>query len=262
MDLGRFYNEGYQVIPKLFSEETLLPIDRFLTSQMDVSLETLRPFLDFDEHVGMGGAVSSAFSSREDLIKLPHDVRNVLCGHFHLEARLSKVLWRILDEKGLHDILKRLFNHSNPRMHLPPAARFVLPGNHNAAVPAHQDFSYNQHVNNLVTLWVPLVEITDHCGGVNVFPGTNQSVSRNREKENLFWLPGILTEQFKKVHCKMKVGDALLLNQFIVHESAPNESDRVRISVDYRFFDGEDKSTKHCLDIKNREIITPQLVES
>ena len=66
-------------------------------------------------------------------------------------------------------------------MHMPPTARFILPGNSAAAVPPHQDVSYNHHLTDFITAWVPFHPIDEESGGVAVFSGS-QAVPR-------FWIP-------------------------------------------------------------------------
>jgi hypothetical protein len=60
----------------------------------------------------------------------------------------------------------------------------------------------------------------------------------------------------------MDVGDALLLNKWIVHESVPNVSSRIRYSIDFRFFSGRDSSSKHLLDMQTWKVIEPAKKEA
>lgn len=54
-------------------------------------------------------------------------------------------------------------------MHMPPAARFALSGNIHPGIPAHQDITYNEDMSSVITKWVPLVDMSDECGGVVVY---------------------------------------------------------------------------------------------
>src|SRR5690606_32029103 len=142
------------------------------------------------------------------------------------------------------------------RLHLPPTARFILPQNVHAAVPPHQDISYNKHVEDFFVLWIPYCKIDDHCGGVIVHKGTGQLPEQLQNFDRKFWLQVVPDLGYEKIHCTMYVGDALLLNKWVVHESAGNTSDRIRYSSDFRFFCGP--SSKHYLDLKDWTVVAPK----
>ena len=143
-------------------------------------------------------------------------------------------------------------------MHLPPAARFILPGNTLAGVPPHQDLSYNRHLSSFITVWVPMVPVDDSCGGIAVYEGSGflpeQQVAHATSD---FWLDPLVTDGFTEIHWNMAPGDVLVLNSRIIHRSLPNLSDRIRLSVDYRFFGEGTSSTKHFLDLRTWDLVAP-----
>jgi hypothetical protein len=98
----------------------------------------------------------------ESLTKTTHDT---LTGHFPLEVRLSENLWKIPYSESFYSIIKTILRSENVFMHMPPTARFVLPGNVYAGVPPHQDISYNKHMTDFITVWVPLVDIDEEGAG-------------------------------------------------------------------------------------------------
>jgi ectoine hydroxylase-related dioxygenase (phytanoyl-CoA dioxygenase family) len=106
-----------------------------------------------------------------------------------------------------------------------------------------------------VTLWVPLVETDEECGGVGVYEGTGRSPEHSVGQDR-FWLQPVAAEG-RPVHHAMSRGDALLLNRWIVHQSMPNRSARTRLSIDFRFFGEHDSSTKHYLDLQRRVVVPP-----
>jgi len=111
---------------------------------------------------------------------------------------------------------------------------------------------------DFLVMWMPLVPITEQCGGVVVYDGSNQPIEQNRYEDGRDWLGDIDTSNYTKTICApMAPGDVLLLNRWIVHGSAPNTSDTTRISVDYRFF-GSPQSEKHYLNLQNFEVVEPQ----
>jgi len=193
--------------------------------------------------------------------RLSKATRDTLSGHFSLSTRLSEELWRVPRSPRLRTLLQSVLSSSSLRMHMPPTSRFVLPGNTYAGVPAHQDISYNRHMSDFVTVWVPFVDIDEACGGVRVYRGSGEKIERlAREEKDQFWLKGAPTDGFDPVHCVMQAGDVLLLSRWVVHESMPNRSFRTRISTDFRFFAEREHSSKHFLDMQQWHVVAPEAV--
>ena len=138
----------------------------------------------------------------------------------------------------------------------------MLPRNLKAAVPAHQDVTYNKHLGPFCVVWVPLVDIDEACGGMAVYP-------RTQGRGELFagetvapadgWIPGIDVARFERVVLQpLAPGDVVVMGNETVHESMPNKSDRTRLSIDFRFFGDNSHSSKHYLDLAQRRVIAPQ----
>lgn len=197
-------------------------------------------------------------SVRDFLESRVHGCAEASSGHFDLNTRLDPRLWAIPRLPALQALLREVLDSGALFLHLPPAARFVLPGNLEAGVPPHQDLSYNRHLSDFVTVWVPLVDIDDACGGVAVYPGSAApcEIAVPRDPQG-HWLRGVSTQGYEALHCKLRVGDVLLLSKWIIHSSMPNHSSRTRLSIDYRFFGEQDSSTKHHLDLQSGVVIAP-----
>lgn len=257
MDLGFFAQNGYQLIDDLFLAAELEPVRRFLDDEREASLATVRVHLPFESDADLFSQITRLLKDRARFEALPHQVRNVLSGHFRLEARLSPILSGLARSSRLREVLGEVFGARPLRMHMPPVARFVLPGNDFAGVPAHQDLSYNKHLAELVTMWVPLSEIDDACGGVAVFHGSGDCSELATASDDGFWLEALDTSAYEKRHVTAQPGQGLLLNSRIVHESMPNRSERVRTSIDFRFFAAPTTSTKHYLDMSSWQVVAP-----
>ncbi len=256
MDLTHFHTHGYQVLPDIIDRDVVQSLVTYLSSDADDALTLLMADLRCNDIVALCQRIDEV-AARPDFEKVPKDQRLVMSGHFPIETRLSRTLWQVPKLSVVRSVLETVLNHQQLYMHMPPTARFVLPGNKHAAVPAHQDVSYNKHMSDFVTLWVPLTKIDDECGGVAVFPGSGEPVERLDNFDQKFWLQGVPTQGLPKVHCTMNAGDALLLNKWIIHESMPNLSRRVRYSIDFRFFSASEQSSKHLLDMQNWRVIEP-----
>lgn len=255
-DPERFLSEGYQIVENAIAAETVATVAAFLEQQLPTALETIRtafPFADVPDLVRrIADGVADGTLPTGD-----HTLDQLLSGHFPLDTRLSECLWEVPRSAGLKALLQQIFPGQSLRMHMPPAARFVLPGNLNAGVPRHQDISYNKHMENFVTVWVPFTAIDAERGGVAVDTGSNRLAECPTEPEG-FWLETVHEEKGALRHCLVPPGGVLLLTPLIVHQSMPNRSDRPRLSVDYRFFGSATTSSKHSLDLDSFEVFDGQ----
>jgi ectoine hydroxylase-related dioxygenase (phytanoyl-CoA dioxygenase family) len=59
----------------------------------------------------------------------------------------------------------------------------------------------------------------------------------------------------------MAPGDALIFNPYVVHGSMPNLSNRIRFSIDCRFFGGDARTSKHYLDMTTWSVVAPTTLE-
>jgi ectoine hydroxylase-related dioxygenase (phytanoyl-CoA dioxygenase family) len=194
---------------------------------------------------------------------LPDLVKMTMLGHFPLPVRLSERLWPIPRDAGLRAVLRDALGGDELYMHMPPTARFVLPGNDRAGVPAHQDISYNHHLPEFFTVWVPLVEIDEACGGMSVFEGSQNGPEMLSEYTHDQWLKPVTTAGFKRRVCApMSPGDIIIFNKWIIHESMLNRSTRSRLSVDHRFFGPGGVSRKHALDMQTWRVLQPAVASA
>lgn len=246
-----FKENGYQVIRSVIPKNVYKSTWNFLNDKIEESL------LNKAEELGIQDLKSfcSTLPKMNDdwYDDLQPESKHLIAGHFPLDVRLSAKLFEIADVTNLQNILKSALCTEKLFMHMPPTARFVIPNNKWSSVPAHQDISYNKHMKNFITCWVPLVEINEECGGVTIFPSTGKQKEITVKKDG-FWINPINTENFKNVHYSMNPGDVLLLNSQIFHQSRPNISNTVRISIDYRFFGHNGKSSKHFLDLDTKNV--------
>jgi ectoine hydroxylase-related dioxygenase (phytanoyl-CoA dioxygenase family) len=254
VDPDAFERDGYAVVRSILPVEVVAGIGRFLADGEPAAVEMLRRFLRLDAGDDVCAATESALRSGKPM---PKDVRDVAMGHYPLEKRLSEQLWEVTRVDGFRRLIQRLLDDEHVFMHLPPASRYVLPGSRTAGVPAHQDVSYNGHLTNFITVWVPFVPVDASCGGVIVFAGGDRNV-REIAPPTGPWLGACSTAGLQPVQPHLDLGDVLVLSDWIVHESAPNHSDHTRRSIDYRFFAGG-PSAKHALDLTSYEVLPPAL---
>ncbi|HWZ47456.1 MAG TPA: phytanoyl-CoA dioxygenase family protein [Herbaspirillum sp.] len=257
-----FIEHGYAVVENLIPQTIIDDIYTFLLRQTGDAVDAAQQELQCGstmELVDIAGQIAAGHRGASALSALSKTTRDTLTGHFPLAVRLSDKLWQIPLSAGALDILRACLNSERIFMHMPPTARFVLAQNNHAGVPPHQDASYNGHMNAFMTMWVPLVDITDECGGVIVYEGSGKShVMDAPDSQNSYWRNPVETQNYSPKHIKIKARDVLLLNPNIIHGSAPNTSDRTRISIDFRIFGEQGSSLKHYLDLQTTRIFEPK----
>jgi len=255
MDLSCFREHGYQVFRGVFAPDEVGAVRDHLVGEMNVMLAELHRTFGTRDMPSLCAAIDKATEERFD--QLDQNLRNMMSGHFPLDARLSPNMWAVPKAAGLRRVLETVLDDDTLFLHMPPTSRYVLPGNKHAGVPAHQDVSYNPHMTDFVTVWVPFVPIDEKCGGVMVYEHTNKPLELLTDKGRKFWFEGVATGDHPGVHCVMNPGDCLVLNRWVVHGSVANTSDRTRVSTDFRFFPSREKSTKHYLDMQEWRVIDP-----
>ena len=183
------------------------------------------------------------------------DERSQYCLAVRLDEQLREIPHYLAGQQWFCE----LFDGEKPYLHMPPMARCILPGEGRGAVPAHQDLPYNRHMAQFVTVWVPLVKIDKHCGGMAVYPRTHNSGEFTRDADGPRWLGAVDVSSSRRVELQpLGPGDLVILHSLVVHESMPNLSAGPRISFDYRFFGRSVRSSKHYLDLKTRKVIEPE----
>lgn len=128
-------------------------------------------------------------------------------------------------------------------------------------VPAHQDWASTQGSLNGVTCWVPLVDVTEELGPMQVLPGSH--LQGPLPVQDFFGVPICLDEFEEFQSIPMEAGDALFFSYFLVHKSGDNKSDRIRHSAHFRFDDIANANYKergqpwNRIDKKMDHILTP-----
>lgn len=251
---------GYAVVEGVISPAIVADVHRFLADETDGAVSAAQKELQCDSVsalIDIAGQIAGGQASA--MSTLTKATRDTLTGHFPLQVRLSERLWQIPMSADIAEVLRACLDSERIFMHMPPTARFVLSKNEHAGVPPHQDISYNGHMSSFITMWVPLVDISDDCGGVVVYEGSGKSdVQDAPASQERYWRQAVETLDYKPRHMTINAGDILLLNQYVVHGSAPNLSDRTRLSIDFRIFGERDSSTKHYLDLQTRQVFEPK----
>jgi hypothetical protein len=251
-----FEKDGFEYHKEIFQNDVTDRVLEFLNQALEVELNHLKKYFNkfsYQEIVFEINSMNDAtFNS------LSEELKQRISGHFSLDTRLSNILWEIPKDEKFQLIIKKILKTDKLYMHMPPVARFILPNNLRAGVPPHQDISYNQHMTDFLTVWVPFVKIDDLCGGVNLYSGSqNHNVLNVSKKVGSYWNQEIPIFDYPEVSFSMNKGDFLTFGKTLIHSSRGNSSNYVRISIDYRFFGENSYSKKHYLDLQSLKVISP-----
>lgn len=103
----------------------------------------------------------------------------------------------------------------------PPAQYKTEPGRF-----AHQDFSY-WGINDMITTWVPLMDISEQLGGLALLPGSHL--------EPQVELRVLSSNEARWATTQYRMGDVVLFHCLTTHAALPNMLDALRISGDFRW---------------------------
>lgn len=200
---------------------------------------------------------------REDVERIGEQevVRRLKTGQFLPSVRGSKEVLALAASDDIISFLLQVMQSDKLYLHMYPMCRFIESGNAASAVPAHQDFLYNQHMSDFYVVWIPLVDINDRCGGVRFFRyGKSEPYQYYLDSsENKEWESPLNTSGLEYEDIYMAPGDILVFDKYCIHESRPNTSDYLRLSLDLRYFSDRDVSSKHCFSFSDNTVLEDKL---
>jgi hypothetical protein len=262
-----FRSEGVLVVRQFLPAPVTRAVGAFLHDALVRLDEVFRRYGFSMQDDDASARLAALIDQSPDL--LPEKDRHIFLGHFPLEVRLAESLREIPRFINTHPLLFDLLATQRLFAHMPPTARYVLPHCSLAQVPPHQDISYNRHMGEFCVVWVPLVPIDSACGGMAVYPRTqNQEellAGADTSSPADGWLRPIEGDTIgsaeRVVLAPLELGDVVILGRRTIHESMPNVSNRVRLSCDFRFFGEQSHSTKHYLNLASDTIVSPAAAE-
>lgn len=188
-----FDKQGFLVLPFLTEEEILL-----LNNTFD----------DLHPQLGSGGFYSGSYSND---IGYKKKASNIIVETF------SRAY-------------KKYFTDYQP---FGGAFLFKVPGE-NSELAIHQDWTIvNEDEHVALNCWVPLTDIHDQNGALHIVPGTHYgSIKTLRSPTIPFFFTGNdkLLEK-ASVPMYVKAGEAVILNQSVIHYSVPNHSNEIRKAI-------------------------------
>jgi len=125
---------------------------------------------------------------------------------------------------------QKYFTHYTP---FGAAFLFKVPSA-DSALPLHQDWTIvNEEEAVALNCWVPLVDINDKNGALHIIPGTHYDKIKTLRSPTIpfFFSGNDQLVESAAIPMYVKAGEAVVLNQSVVHGSVPNTSDSIRKAI-------------------------------
>jgi phytanoyl-CoA hydroxylase len=143
----------------------------------------------------------------------------------------------------------------NTRPLLSFSSRYTAKNEDYWKLPAHQDWYSTQGSLNGITCWMPLVDVPEELGPLEMCSGSHLCGPLPSTED--FGIPVLLTDKFEFLSLPMNKNDAVFFSNFTVHRSGNNStSNRIRISAHFRFDDADEpifikrKYPKHKVEMR------------
>ena len=147
-------------------------------------------------------------------------------------------------------VMNNIFDGPN-FVHPLAIARLTFPFAEAFSTPAHQDYPNNQGTPDLFACWMPLHDCATTRGPLKILAGSNQlglqPVDVALGAGSVTTRPSADLDSLEWHASDMEVGDALIFHSHTVHAAMANTTERMRLSVDYRFQRDGEKLTSGCL---------------
>jgi ectoine hydroxylase-related dioxygenase (phytanoyl-CoA dioxygenase family) len=118
-------------------------------------------------------------------------------------------------------------------IHPKPEARLIFPNFTPGIIHAHQDHTAVQGAVDTYTVWLPLHDCPPLQGPLQILEASHRFGLQSSETTG--YLPEGKESGGSWAGGEIRAGDLLLFHSLTVHRAAPNRSNMLRISVDFRF---------------------------
>ncbi|MBL1280265.1 MAG: phytanoyl-CoA dioxygenase family protein [Fluviicola sp.] len=141
----------------------------------------------------------------------------------------------------------------------PIIANFIRKKEDGGEVPLHQNWAFaDEHKCSTVSIWCPLVDSNKDNGTLEVVPGSHKRYGEVRGPMIKSELADIQSEIIDKYMqpVETKAGNAVVLDDSIVHYSSPNHTDGLRLAIQLILIPKEEKSIHFHMDLsKDRSMV-------
>ena len=141
-----------------------------------------------------------------------------------------------------HDLILKIVSFAGIKQPLAgtvPLIRFDRPNEDHFLTPWHQDFWYSFLSENSIVIWFPLSNITDDMGHLKIIEGSHKKgvFPFKKHAGNEPYEPIMKFDEKEASEVRLDENEILVFNQKLVHKSGQNRSDKIRITIQFRFND-------------------------
>ncbi len=222
---NKFWENGYIIIKNFISKKEIDFIYLQINDLLNISLKRKR-----ETKYNLKAITKKYLELKSKNPKLK--------SHFYDLTRYCDSLVKMAGSKKILDLSKNLLK-SNTVFVDNPQVRIDHP-KEKLNLPQHQEL--NQMSKDVITFWIPLVNINKKNGGLYFRPKTHKlghvkyngsdmsamagGKKRFKEVENLFKRKDL--KKYKSIAPKLKAGDAVIFHTFVFHGTSPNMSKDLR----------------------------------
>lgn len=218
---SEFQKNGYVIIPFLTKEE--------VKELWDVYNDTI---------IESGGLITSDDAKLKE--KITYDFTFI-----DKNIEYKKLVFNIITEKFDKYVKKYLSNFT------PIIANFIRKKTNDGEVPLHQNWAFvDERKYTSVSIWCPLVDSNEQNGTLQVVPGSHKRYGEFRGPMVPWELENIKNEIIQKhlVPMNVKAGYAVVLDDSLVHYSAINKTDELRLAIQLILIPSEVKSIHYHMN--------------
>lgn len=160
----------------------------------------------------------------------------------------KKMVYQYISEKFKPHYEKYLENYR------PIIANFIRKQSGDGEVPLHQNWAFvDERKMTSVSIWCPLVDSNRNNGTLEVTPGSHKRFGEIRGPMIPWELENIKEEIITKhmVPMEVKAGQAVVLDDSLVHYSNINNTDGLRLAIQLILIPAEEKSIHYHMDPQN-----------
>ena len=159
--------------------------------------------------------------------------KDISKGKFHSTMFIKNVVYRKQTDAAIRKIVLPQINNIINGYKLLFANFIVKESSAETGVGIHQDWSFTSPEYTSVNIWIPLVDINEQTGLFYALKGSQRLFT------NIRYTP-YENDRYKEIEnftltnsspFKIKAGDALIYHGALIHYSAPNISNKIRIAV-------------------------------
>ena len=222
VNIDEFNENGFIVVPQLVSKEQIQTLFKHIENLLDETLALTNIHINQDASID------------EKYLKLKEERSTIKAHLYDLTSHLH-FLWTIYSSENIVNLVKQLLNCDTVLMDIMTLR--IDDDADDRLVPIHQELGQISTMH--ITVWIPMVDVTEETGGLCYFPKSHKqgevSAERYPEVNNLYGVAKELIDTSKMEHINFKAGDGLLFHPCLFHGSTSNKVKRIRWTMVCRF---------------------------